>query len=101
MVNLVLNSFFSSCKFGQVGREARNSDLVSQIVLDGVRQYEVTVGQTLHQSGSTQTVGAVVREVTFADGEQTLDRGHQFVVNPDTTHGVVDSRIDHHEVISS
>ena len=41
----------------------------------------------------------MVGEVTFADGEQSLDGGHQFVVNPDTTHGVVDSRINHHRVV--
>jgi len=40
----------------------------------------------------------VVREVTFTDGEQALDRSHQFVVYPDTTHCIVDSRINHHRV---
>ena len=99
VVNLILDSLFSSSKLRQVGREARYGDLVSQIVLDGVRQYEVAIGQTLHQGRSTQTVGTMVREVALADGEQTLDRGHQFVVHPDTTHGVVDGGIDHHRVV--
>ena len=41
----------------------------------------------------------MVREVTFADSEQTLHAGLEFVVNPDTTHSVVDSRVDHHWVV--
>ena len=41
----------------------------------------------------------MIREVTFTDSEQTLDRSHQFVVNPDTAHCIVDSRIDHHRII--
>ena len=52
----------------------------------------------MHQGGSTEAVCTVVGEVTFTDGEQSLDGGHQFVVNPDTTHGIVDSRINHHRV---
>ena len=98
-VNLVLDSFLGYCKFRQVGREAGNCNLVGQIVLNSVRQYKVTVSQTLHQCGSTEAVCTVVREVTFTDSEQTLDRSHQFVVNPDTTHCIVDSRIDHHRII--
>ena len=41
----------------------------------------------------------MVREVTFTDGKQTLDCGLQLVVNPDTTHRVVDGGEDHHRVI--
>ena len=99
MVNLSLYGFLCLGKFRQVCRETGNRDLVSQVVLDGVRQYEVTVGQALHQSRCTQTVGTVVREVTFADGKQTLDSGHQFVVYPDAAHRIVDGGINHHRVL--
>ena len=87
---------FSSFEFRQVCREAWNLDLVCQVVLDCVRQYEVTVCQTLHQCRCTQAVCTVVREVSFTDSEETLDRSHQFVVYPNTTHCIVDSREDHH-----
>ncbi len=71
-------------------------NLVSQIVLDRVGQYEVTVSETLHQSRSTEAVSTVVGEVSFTDSEEARDRGHKLVVHPDTTHRVVDSGIDHH-----
>ena len=38
----------------------------------------------------------MVREVTFADSEQALNRCLQFVVNPDAAHGVVAGGEDHH-----
>ena len=38
----------------------------------------------------------MVREVSFTNSEETRDRSLQFIVNPDTTHCVVDSREDHH-----
>ena len=38
----------------------------------------------------------MVREVAFADCEETLDRGLKFVVNPDAAHGIVACREDHH-----
>ena len=41
----------------------------------------------------------MVREVTLTDSKQTCDRCLEFVVYPDTTHCVVDSRIDHHRVV--
>ena len=53
----------------------------------------------MHQCGSTEAVCTVVGEVTFTDSEQTLDGSLQFVVYPDTTHCVVDSRINHHRII--
>ena len=99
MVDARLHGFLCLCEFRQLGRETRNGNLVGQIVLDGVRQDEVTVGQALHQSGSTQTVGTVVGEVTFTDGEQALDGSLKLVIYPDTAHRVVDSRINHHRVI--
>ena len=79
-----------------VSVEAWNLDLVSQVVLDGEWQYEVTISKTLHQCRCTEAVCTVVREVTLTDSEETLYRGLQLIVNPDTTHGVVDSRVDHH-----
>ena len=53
----------------------------------------------MHQCRSTEAVCTMVGEVTFTDSEQTLDSGLQFVVYPDTTHCIVDSRINHHRVI--
>ena len=41
----------------------------------------------------------MVREVTLTNSEETWDSGHQLVVNPDTTHCIVDSREDHHWVV--
>ena len=98
-VDLVADSLLGSCELRQIGRNLWPYSLVSQIVLDGVRQYEVTIGQTLHQSRSTQTVSTVVREVTLTNSKQTRNRGLQLVVNPDTTHCVVDSGIDHHRLV--
>ena len=77
----------------------RNSDLVAEIVLDGIGKHEVTVGKTLHEGGSTETVGTVIGEVTLADGEEALDRSLELVVYPDTAHSVVDGGEDHHRVV--
>ena len=38
----------------------------------------------------------MVREVALADGEETLDGGHEFIVYPDAAHGVVYGREDLH-----
>ena len=59
-VNLGLNALLSRVKLGHIDREAGPEALVSQIVLDGVGQHEVTVSQTLHKGRSAQTVGTVV-----------------------------------------
>ena len=96
LVDLVLNLLLGLYELGQVGREAGNLDLVAEVVLDSVGEHEVTIGKTLHERRSTETVSTVVREVSLTDSEETGDRGLQLVVNPDTTHGVVDSGEDHH-----
>ena len=41
----------------------------------------------------------MVGEVAFADGIQSRDSGHQVVIHPQTSHGVVDCRINHHRVV--
>ena len=38
----------------------------------------------------------MVGEVSFPDSEEPRYGGHQFVVYPDTAHGVVDGGVDHH-----
>ena len=96
LLDLLLNSFLCCCKLRQICREAWNLNLIGQVILDCVRQYEVSVSQTLHQSRCSQTVGSVIREVSFADSKQTRDRGHQFIINPDTTHCIVNSGEYHH-----
>ena len=98
VVDVILHSLFGSHKFGQVGAEAGHSDLVAEVVLNGVRQHKVTIGQTLHKGRSTQAVGTVVREVTLTNGEQTRNVGREFVVNPKTTHCVVNGGVNHHRV---
>ena len=81
---------FGGFEFGKFRREAGNGDLVGEIVLDRVGQHEVSIGQSLHESRSAEAVGTVIGEVTFTDGEQTINGGHEFVVHPDTAHRVVD-----------
>src|SRR5919199_826120 len=67
-----------------------------QIVADRLRQYEVAVGQTLHQGAGAEPVGAMVREVGLADDEEAGDRTLELVVDPEPAHGVVNGRIDAH-----
>ncbi len=98
-VELSIDLLLGFCEFGQLGAHLRPHSLIGQVVLNGVGQHEVAVGQTLHQGRSTQTVGTVVGEVALTDSEQAGDGGLQLVVNPDTTHCVVDSGIDHHGLV--
>ena len=60
---------------------------------------EITVGKALHESGSTKAVSAVVREVSLTEHMQTGDRGHEVVVHPQTTHGVVGGGVNHHRLL--
>ena len=53
VVNAILYFFLSSDEFRRIGREASHGDLVAQIVLNRIRQYEVAVSQTLHQCRRT------------------------------------------------
>ena len=82
-----------------VSRNLAHINLVGQIVLHGVGQDEVAVGQALHQGGGTKTVGTVVGEVGFAGSKEARNGGLQFVVHPKTAHGIVDGGIDHHGVL--
>ena len=41
----------------------------------------------------------MIREVTFANSKKTRYRGLQLIVNPNTTHRIVDSRVNHHWLI--
>ena len=67
-----------------------------KVAADGVRDDEVAVCQALHEGRSTETVGAVDREVSFAENEKTRHVAHEVVVNPETAHGVVRCRVHTH-----
>ena len=45
----------------------------SQIIAECVRQNKVTIGQTLHQCTGTESVSAMVREVSFTDDKKAWD----------------------------
>ena len=95
-LNAVIDLLLCLVKLRQVRTKAWHLNLVSEVILNRIRKDEVTISQALHQSRSTKTVSTVIREVRLTDSEETWDRSHQFVVYPDTTHRIVDSRIDHH-----
>ncbi len=73
-VNLLLNSLLRLSEFRQVGRETRPNGLVCEVVLYGVRQYEVSVGEALHESRCAEAVGSVVGEVALADGKEARNK---------------------------
>jgi len=86
------NGFFEfgvlSGQFGLFGRR--------EVVSNGIRQNEITVGQTLHQRACAEAVGAMVREVGLTDDMQTWEVGHEVIVHPEAAHGIVDGGIDAH-----
>ena len=90
------DSLFRCIKFGNGRGDFAYIDLIGEIVLQGVRQHEITVGQSLHECRGTETVSAVVAKVGFASSEESGDGGLQFVIHPKATHGVMYGRIDHH-----
>ena len=94
-----IHSLLCFGKLRQVGRYFWPYSLVGKVVLNSVRQNEISVGQSLHQCGCTEAVGSVVGEVALADSEEARDRGLQFVIYPYTTHCIVDCRINHHWLI--
>ena len=96
LLDLLGDTLLCLSELWEVGGHTRNADLVAQVVLDSIRQYEVTISQTLHQRRSTEAVSTVVREVSLTNTEETLHAGLQLIVHPDTTHSIVDSREDHH-----
>src|SRR5574344_69490 len=101
IVNLVyffLYGLLCLLKLWQICRETWNSNLVAQIILDSIRNNEISVSQSLHQSRSTKAVSTMIGEVALAKRKQSLDGSLQFVINPDTTHRIVDGRINHHRI---
>ncbi|MCL4101980.1 hypothetical protein MMG03_001566 [Fibrobacter succinogenes] len=88
---LLLAVFESRIRFGNLFQLG-----ACEVATDGERNHEVTIGEALHKSRSAETVSTVVREVCFTENEAARDGGHQIVVNPQTTHGVVDCREDAH-----
>ena len=95
-LDAVAHLFLCFFKLGQIGVEVGHLDLVGQIVLNRVGEHEISVGQALHQRRGTEAIGSVVGEVGLADGEESRNAGHQFVVNPNAAHGVMERGEDHH-----
>src|ERR1039457_4670325 len=87
-------------EFGVVGSD-RSRLYGYQIPADGVGDYKITIGQSLHESRSTQTAGTVYREVGFAQDKQARDIAHQVIVNPEPAHGIVRCWIDTHRPLVS
>ena len=83
-------------KFRGVGRDWSCTDIICQIISDGVWQNKITICQALHQCRGTKSVGTMVRKVGLPYRKATWYCCHQVVINPNTSHGVVNSWVDHH-----
>ena len=95
-VDALAHGFFSGVELGGLVGDLADVDLVGEVVLDGVGEDEVAIGEALHQCGGTEAVGAVVGEVGFASGKEAGDGGLELVIDPEAAHGVVDSGVDAH-----
>ncbi len=84
----------SECRV--VGRHRLGPELRSQVVGDGRRQHEVAVGQALHERAGSQAVRALIGEVGLTEHVEPGHVAHQVVVDPESTHRVVDRRVDAH-----
>ena len=73
--------------------------VASHVVSDGVRDDEVAIGQTLHQSTRPQPVGTVIREVCLAENKQSRHVALQVVVDPQSTHRVVHGGVNPHRYL--
>src|SRR3954462_13645714 len=74
--------------FVQLGRR--------QIVTNRRWEYEVAVGQALHQRAGAQAIGAVIGKVCLPDDMEPWDGAHQVVIDPEPAHGIVDRRENPH-----
>ena len=99
VVDTLLNGLFSLCELRTVDIGLRLCELLGEVISDSDRKNEVTIGQSLHEGRSAKTVSTVVREVSLTDGVKTRDGSFEIVVYPDTTHSVVDSRVNHHRLL--
>ena len=79
-----------------VGVDLAQAQHVRQVVVHGVGQDEVAVGQPLHEGGGAQAVGAVVGEVGLSGDVEARDVGLQVVVHPQATHRIVHGGVDAH-----
>ena len=82
-------------ELGTIGRDFL-SELAGQVIADGDRQYEIAIGQTLHQRARAEAVGSVIGEIRLAPDVESGDRRHQVVVDPQSAHRVMRRRIDTH-----
>ena len=64
--------------------------LVSEVIRDGRRENEVSVGKTLHQGGGSKAVGAMVGKVRLPGHMKSGKIRHQVVIDPEPSHRVVD-----------
>ena len=98
VVDTLLNGLFSLYELRTVDIGLRLCELLGEVISDSDRKDEVTIGQSLHKGRSAKTVSTVVREVSLTDSVKTRDSSFEIVVYPDTTHSVVDSRVNHHRL---
>src|ERR1700741_2298698 len=70
--------------------------LTRQVIANGVRKYEVPVGESLHQRTGTEPVGTVIGEIRFSGDVKSVDSAHQIVVDPQPTHRVMNGGVDSH-----
>jgi len=70
--------------------------LGGEVIGEGGWDDEVAIGEALHEGAGSEAVGAVVREVGFAEDVESGEVAHEVVVDPEAAHGVMDGGVDAH-----
>ena len=70
-----------------------------EVVAHRVRSDKIAVSEALHERGGAESIGPVIGEVGFTQHEEPRDVGHQVIVYPEPTHGIVHGWKDAHRCL--
>ena len=98
-VDSFLNGLFRNDEFlrADIGLGLRK--LLGKVIADCNGNYEISVSESLHKSGCSESVSTVIGEVGLTYCEKSGNGCLEIVIDPDSTHRIVDCGIYHHRFL--
>src|SRR5690606_27532012 len=79
-----------------IGWDLPGPDITGEVIPYCIRQYEISIGKSLHKSRSSKAVCSMVTKVGLPGGKTSRNSSFKIVIYPDTTHGIMHRGINHH-----
>src|SRR5574344_711919 len=99
LIKSPLDFIFRLFKSRIINISLRFLNFMTKIISDSIRKHKIAISKSLHKCRSSQPISTMIADISFANSIQSRYSSLQIIINPQSTHSIVNSRVNHHRFL--